>query len=93
MCEKHHDEFGLQLLASVIPDIIIHSNDPEAQFRGLVALGTLLTSKYKVALKSIIQENTSFIQKLKLLREEQTNDLEAKRNKCATQVLVELSTK
>lgn len=86
---KRNDEIGTVLLASVIPDIIVQTEDPEAQFRGFVALGTLLTVNdinQKQSITSRILDNTSFTQKLELYTTQHSNEAEFKREKCACQV-------
>lgn len=94
LCQKFQDEFGIMLLASVIPDIVVHLDDPEAQFRGLIAVGTLLSSEnteYKRSVQEKIKENDNFTRKLMLLVKEHANEAELKRKNCAIQVLSEIS--
>lgn len=93
LCQKKQDEIGLFLLANILPDILIVVTDAEAQFRTMIALGTLVscgTLAEKKQLKSKILENTKFIEKLKILCQEGGNEVESKRKSCAEQLEFEL---
>lgn len=93
LCLKRNDEIGVLILASVIPDRIVSFNDPEAQFRGYVGLGTLLsfgTDDHKKMVKEKIKENSPFIKKLQTDATVAPNDCEVKRKNCASLVQIEL---
>lgn len=90
LCQKFNDEFGFLLLASIIPDNLLQFNENEAQFRVLVAIGTLLSCKSTNSKKIVedkMKENQSFLQKLMVLSKEFTNETDTKRYKCAVEVL------
>ncbi|KAI4461369.1 phospholipase a-2-activating protein [Holotrichia oblita] len=94
VCQKRQDEIGLFLLANILPDIVTVLADAEAQFRAMIALGTLIsfgtvTEKRQIKIK--ILENEKFVQKLKILRQEGGNEVESKRKICAEQLEYELS--
>ncbi|KAK4875781.1 hypothetical protein RN001_012203 [Aquatica leii] len=88
---KFEDEFGILLLTNVVPDMVIALNDCEAQFRGLIAIGTLLTvgnADQKKLIKEKMFENTKFLEKLYEWSQNHSNDAEMKRRNCAKQVLL-----
>lgn len=94
VCQKRQDEIGLFLLANILPDIVTVLVDAEAQFRAMIALGTLIsfgTVAEKRQIKSKILENEKFVQKLKILQQESVNEVETKRKNCAEQLEHELS--
>lgn len=77
------------MLASVIPDMIVLFNDIEAQFRALVALGTLICVTENEQRKSIqekIVENNEFLNKLKSYKSQYNNESDQKLLKCAQEV-------
>ncbi|KAF5272219.1 hypothetical protein FQA39_LY01301 [Lamprigera yunnana] len=93
LTQKLKDEFGILLLSNLITDIILTLNDCESQFRGLVAMGTLLTigsPEHSNIMKSKIQENSKFINKLKNWSESHFIEAETKRSNCAKQLLLHL---
>lgn len=86
---NRNDEVGTSILADVLPDIITKLNDPEAEFRAYVALGTLLTSgssQQNQEVKDRVLDNVRFVEKLKLNSIVHENVTELKRKKCALQV-------
>ncbi|KAF5295352.1 hypothetical protein FQR65_LT01542 [Abscondita terminalis] len=94
MCQKVEDEFGILLLTNVVPDMLIAFNDIEAQFRGLIAIGTLFAlgkPDQKKLIKGKMLENTKFLEKLNEWSESHSNDAEMKRRNCAKEVLLHLS--
>ncbi|RZC40157.1 phospholipase A-2-activating protein [Asbolus verrucosus] len=86
---KKKDELGISVLADVIPDILSKLSDPESQFRGYVALGTLLTSpnSQQIAeVKAKVKTNSGFVSALQSHLLSGQSDLENKRQNCAQQV-------
>lgn len=86
---KRSDEIGLSILANVLPDIITNLDDPEAQFRAYIALGTLLSTgnqQQNLEVKAKVMENPQFLQKLSLHARTGQSDVEVKRKNCAAQV-------
>jgi len=76
----------------VIPDILVNLNDAEAQFRALVALGTLIikSGRQRMELKVKVLENSAFTAKMHDLSSLSSNDVEVKRMDCAKQVQLQL---
>lgn len=90
---KERDEFGILLLANVMPDVLLSLNDCEAQFRALIAIGTLLllvNSDTKKIINDKIKENRNFTVKLQDWSTNAITDAETKRKNCANQVLLHL---
>lgn len=86
---KRNDEIGLSILANVLPDIITNLEDPEAQYRTYVALGTILHTENQqqdLLVKAKVMENTQFLQKLSLHARTGQNEVETKRKNCAAKV-------
>lgn len=84
---KKNDEIGLFMLASVLSDMIVILTDGEAEFRSLVALGTLI-SKSQTSYKNIkekVIENNELIGKIKKCSS-QNNQSDQKLLKCAMEV-------
>lgn len=93
MSMRRNDEIGVLILSTVIPDRIAAFDDPEAQFRSYVALGTLLScgsDDHKKMIKEKIKENHEFVKSLERARTEGTNEVEVKRKQCASQLISEL---
>lgn len=79
----------MSILANVLPDIITNLEDPEAQFRAYIALGTLLSTgnqQQDLQVKAKVMENPQFLQKLSLHARTGQSDVEVKRKNCAAQV-------
>nr|XP_022905059.1 phospholipase A-2-activating protein [Onthophagus taurus] len=94
LSHKKQDEIGLYLLANILPEMVASVNDPEAQFRILVALGTLISYgplAHRQQVKSNVLENEKFKEKIKILSQTGLTDVEVKRKNCALQVQNELS--
>lgn len=86
---KERDEFGVVLLANVLPDVILSLNDCEAQFRGLIAVGTLIVNAdTKKIITDKIKENGNCTVKLKDWSTNAATDAETKRKNCTNQVLL-----
>lgn len=86
---KRNDEIGISVLADVLPDVLTNLEDPEAQFRAYVALGTLFTSgnvQQNREVKSKAKENGKFLEKLEANTTSYNNDIELKRKNCALQI-------
>lgn len=86
---RRNDEIGLSILANVLPDMLTKLEDPEAQFRAYVALGTLLNTgnqQQDLQIKAKVLENPQFLEKLSLQSRTGQTDVEVKRKNCAAQV-------
>lgn len=93
VCQKKQDEIGLFLLANILPDIITVLTDAEAQFRSIIALGTLVScgsQTEKQQMKKRVLENVKFVEKLKILSHVGESDVELKRKTCAQELEYEL---
>lgn len=72
-----------------MPDLLTKLEDPEAQFRAYVALGTLLRTgnqQQDVQVKVKVLENTQFVERLSLHAKTSQTDVEMKRKNCAIQI-------
>ena len=86
---KRKDETSINVLLTVLPDVLIHFNDSEAQYRILVTIGTLLlgtTSIEQVQVKMKLTKSDKFVQHVTLLTQKGNGDIELKRKSCALQV-------
>lgn len=89
LCLKKNDEMGIILLGTILPDALSNCKDPEAHFRGLVALGNLLTSNnaaFVNEVKAKLVLNSTFRARVDAFTRESNNDLEKKRMACAQQL-------
>lgn len=87
VCIKKNDEIGLEILASILPELLTNFQEAEAQFRGYVALGTLMSSpKYGGIVKERIRNNQAFLSALEVAVTTFGSDAEQKRKHCACQV-------
>ncbi|XP_018332885.2 phospholipase A-2-activating protein [Agrilus planipennis] len=89
LCLKKSDEFGILILANVLPDMINLLDDNEAQFRAYVALGTMLSSgssEQANAVRQKVLEDDKFMERLNDHASQYSNEIELKRKNCASQV-------
>jgi len=89
LCVNKNDEMGIILLGTILPDSVNNCKDPEAHFRGMVALGNILTSKntsFVNEVKAKLVLNSPFRAKILDFTRESNNDLEKKRMACAQQI-------
>lgn len=71
--------------ASVLSDMILLFTDFEAEFRLLVALGTLISETKQAYIKDKILDNKELIEKIKKFSS-QNNETDQKLMKCAKEV-------